>query len=202
MNINFKISYGLYVLSTKYGEKNNGCMINTFMQHTGAPEMFSITISKDNYSHKLLTKTEKCAVAVLSTNTTFDLIKNFGFSSGKDRDKFENISTVTSKQGFLMPAQNIIGYIEMDIEKTVDYPTHTQFIGKPTEKMIYSDNEALTYDYYQKYIKPKPEIKQTGNEKIYVCSICGYIHKGEMPDDFICPICKHPKQYFTLVENP
>ncbi|MFA6865961.1 MAG: flavin reductase [Clostridia bacterium] len=200
MNINYKISYGLYVLITGNKDKQNGCIINTLMQQTGNPEAYSITVNKQNYSHKFLLKNEKCAVAILSTGTTFDTIKNFGFRSGIDNDKFVGVETTTSKNGFSIPTKNVVGYLELDITETVDYPTHTQFIGKPTELVGFFDIDPLTYDYYQKHIKPQSKVTAVDGEKSYICNICGYIHKGELPDDIVCPICKHTKQDFQLIE--
>ena len=201
MNLMFKITYGLYLLCAKDGEKDNACVINTFAQQTSTPETFSVTVNKQNLTTDMLKNSGKCAVAILSDKANFDLIKRFGMQSGKTVDKFDGIESELTPAGVRVPKTNgVLGYFELEVVKTYDMGTHVMFVLAPTSnKAFVEDGEALTYAYYQSNVKPKPQV--AGNKEKWVCKICGYVHEGPLPADFICPLCKHPASDFEKVET-
>lgn len=189
----FTISYGLFVLTAK-DEKDNGCIINTVQQVTQDPLKISIAVNKSNYTHDMILKTGEFNVSVLTEKANFDIFKRFGFASGKDTDKFENFSSVSrTENGIYYITENTNAVISGKVIQTVDLGTHTLFIADVTESKKLSDEKSVTYQYYFDNIKPKNDTKKKG----YVCKICGYVYEGEpLPDDFICPLCKHPASDF------
>ncbi len=201
MSLLFKISYGLYVLSASYDGNNNACMINTLSQQTSNPERLTVTLNKGNHTHDMIANSGECSVALLSEETTFTTIKNFGMQSGRDADKFAAIDTLTTDFGRLIPANGILGYFDLKVESTVDFGTHTMFVCSVlTAKELPAKALPLTYGYYHSNVKPKPApIVQTEEEEVWVCKICGYIHKGPLPADFVCPVCKHGAVDFERV---
>lgn len=190
----FNIPYGLYVLTAK-DEKDNGCIINTLQQVTSSPTRISITVNKDNYTTKMIEKTKVFNVSILDKTVTFDLIKNFGFASGKEVNKFENFKDYElAKNGVAYITKHTNSYLSAKVVSQTDVGTHITFVADVTEDVVLSQTESVTYDYYLKNIKPKPEEKTKNS---YVCSICGYVYEGEeLPKDFICPICKHGVEVF------
>ena len=186
----FNISYGLYVLTAREADKDNGCIINTLLQVTSTPNAVSIALNKDNYTHDMIMNTSKFNVSMLDTTISFDVFKHFGFQSGRDVDKFADYKSAKRGQnGLYYITGSTNGYISAEVFKTLDLGTHTMFIANVTDMDVLSKEPSLTYDYYHKNVKPKPtDEKKTG----YRCKICGYIYEGEpLPEDFICPICKH-----------
>ena len=204
----FKITYGLYVLVTKDGEKQNGCIVNTVSMLTDNPKRITIYVNKANYSEQLLRETGICNVSVLTESTPFEVFKKFGFQSGKDVDKFAGESYPTTENGLYYLTENSNAVLSAKVIDVLDYDTHTLFVAEVTEAKTLSSENSVTYDYYQNHIKPKPqvsaEIKKSGDEKKggkWVCKICGYVHEGEeLPEDFICPWCKHPAEDFERIE--
>lgn len=194
----YNIPYGLYVLTVK-GEKLNGCIINTLQQVTSNPERISITVNKDNYTTSLIEKSKEFNISILDINTSFETIKNFGFSSGRDVDKFENFKDFKlSKNGLPYITKNTNSYLSAKVVSKTDVGTHITFVADVTEDVVLSGVESITYSYYLKNVKPKPEAK---NKNKYVCTVCGYVYEGEtLPKDFICPICKHGSEVFELQE--
>ncbi len=190
----FKITYGLFVLSTRDGEKDNGCIINTAMQVTDTPLQIAVAVNKSNYTLEMIEKSGVFNVSILSENTPFSVFENFGFKSGRTEDKFTDFANKKRAQnGVYYITEYTNAFISAKVVQTIDCGTHIMFIGEVTEAEILSDKPSVTYDYYFKNIKPKPEAKKTG----YVCKICGYVYEGEpLPDDFICPLCKHPASDF------
>ena len=190
----FNIPYGLYVLTAK-DEKDNGCIINTLQQVTSSPTRISITVNKDNYTTKMIEKTKVFNVSILDKSVSFDLIKNFGFASGKDVNKFENFNDYKlAENGVVYITKHTNSYLSAKVVSQTDVGTHITFVADVTEDVVLSQTESVTYDYYLKNIKPKPEEKTKNS---YVCSICGYVYEGEeLPKDFICPICKHGVEVF------
>ena len=160
MNLLFKISYGLFVLCAKAGKEESGCIINTFSQQTSMPETFSVTVNKRNFSHDLVEQSGECVVAILSTETDFETIKRFGMQSGRSVDKFDGIDFKTTSIGIKVPyTKGVLGYFALKVLKTVDMGTHTMFVLSAVENEAFVEiGDALTYDYYQNHIKPKPEI--------------------------------------------
>lgn len=187
-NAMFKLSYGLFLLTAK-DEKDNGCIINTAMQITSNPNKIMISVSKENYTHDMIMKTGLFNVSVLTTETTFEIFKHFGFQSGKDADKFNFTAVKRSENGIYYLTIFSNAFISAKVTQTLDCGTHTIFIADVTESKVLSDKESMTYKYYFDNVKPKPKNEK---KKGYVCNICGYVYEGEeLPDDFICPICKH-----------
>ena len=186
----FKIGYGLYVLTAHENGKDNGCIINTVMQVTSEPCMIAIAVNKKNYTNEMISRTRKFNVSPLAEGAEFDMFKHFGFQSGRDVNKFEKFSDVKrSPNGVLYITKNTNSYMSAYVQQEIDLKTHTLFIGQLVEAECISDIPTVTYDFYQKNIKPKPETTQKSGWR---CKICGYVYEGEnLPPDFICPWCKH-----------
>ena len=185
----FKIGYGLYVVTSNDGEKDNGLIVNTVTQLTDNPNRVAVNINKDNYSHHIIKKTGVMNVNVLSVDAPFSVFENFGFQSGRQADKFAGWKTYRSDNGLVFLPQYINAFLSLKVEQYVDLGTHGMFICTVTEARVMSDKPTMTYTYYQENVKPKP---QTEGKKGFVCKICGYIYEGDvLPDDFVCPLCKH-----------
>ena len=194
----FQLSYGLFVLSAKNGEKDNGCIVNTVQQITTTPNRISIAVNKDNFTHDMIKDTGSFNVSILSEEVTFDIFKHFGFQSGRDVDKLKNFSDYErSSTGIFYLNKYANAFLSASVAETVDLGTHTMFIADVTDGEVLSQVPSVTYAYYHKHIKPQPqETKKTG----WRCKICGYIYEGEeLPADFICPICKHGASDFERI---
>ena len=192
MNTNalFKIGYGLYILSCHENGKDNACIVNTVMQVTSNPCKIAICVNKNNHTCTMLKNTRKFNVSILDEEAEFEIFKHFGYQSGKDVDKFLNfIHTKRTPNGVLYITKNTNAYLSAWVQDEIDLDTHVMFIAQLVDAEILSDKPTVTYDFYQKNIKPKPE---TTSAKGWRCKICGYVYEGEnLPSDFICPICKH-----------
>ena len=183
----FRIQYGLYCLTTNDGTQDNGCIVNTPLQVTSTPQRVAVTVSKQNYTCDIIQKTAKMNINCLSEDTPFAVFKNFGYQSGRNADKLAGYDIKRSANGLCILREYTNAYISVSVEKKIDLGTHIMFIGSVTEIGILSDAETMTYGFYQKNIKPKPEKK-----KGFVCRICGYVYEGDtLPEDYICPVCKH-----------
>jgi len=193
----FKISYGLFVLTVRDGEKDNGCIINTAAQITVSPIKISVAVNKTNYTCDMILKTGEFNVSVLTESTPFSIFEQFGFSSGKDNDKFSKVDYSTrTANGIRYIPEHTNSVISAKVIQTIDLETHILFIAEVTQATMLSDEPSTTYQYYFDHIKPKPPI-QKESKKGYVCKICGYVYEGEnLPDDFICPLCKHGAEDF------
>ena len=189
-NTMFKISYGLFVLTAKMGDKDNGCIVNTVEQVTSQPLRILVTVNKDNYTHDIIKATGEFNVSILTESAPFSVFERFGFQSGRDADKFSGFDKAKrSENGILYLTEYSNAFISGKVLQEVDCTTHTLFIAEVTEAKVLSDEKSVTYSYYHKNIKPKPEsAKKSG----YVCKICGYVYEGDvLPEDFVCPLCKH-----------
>ena len=185
----FRIGYGLYVVTSNDGNKDNGLIVNTVTQLTDNPNRVAVNINKANYSHHIIKQTGVLNVNCLSVEAPFKVFQNFGFQSGRSVDKFAGCENICrSDNGLIFLPKYINAFMSLKVEQYVDLGTHGMFICTVTEARIMSDKDTMTYTYYQQNVKPKP---QTEGKKGYVCKVCGYIHEGELPDDFICPLCKH-----------
>ena len=194
----FKIGYGLYVVTSNDGAKDNGLIVNTVTQLTDNPYRVAVNINKANYSHHVIKQTGIMNVNCLSTEAPFKVFETFGFQSGRTADKFADCTPLRSDNGLVFLPRYINAFLSLKVEQYVDLGTHGMFICSVTEARVISDAETMTYTYYQKNVKPKP---QTEGKKGYVCKICGYIHEGdELPDDFVCPLCKHGAADFEPIE--
>ena len=199
----YKLSYGLFVLTAKDEEKDNGCIINTAIQASSMPNQLSICVNKANLTHDMIVKTGKFTVSVISQDAGFDLFKHFGFQSGKDVDKFKNFEKCKrGENSIYYITEGTNAYISVNLSKTEDLGSHTMFIGEITDMEVLSETPSVTYDYYLKNIKPQPENvgTTTDGKTIWRCTICGYEYVGEeLPEDFICPLCKHPASDFEKI---
>ena len=196
-----KIGYGLYVLTAKEGEKDNGCIINAVSQITsGSPAMVSIAVNKLNYTHDMILRTSEFNVSMLTEATPFYVFEHFGFQSGKNVNKFENCSTeLRTQNGILYLPKFVNGVFSGKVRQTIDLSTHTLFVAEVVEALAISDDPSLSYAYYQKNIKPQPQ-PQTEKKGGWRCKICGYVYEGEeLPADFVCPWCKHGPEDFEPI---
>lgn len=185
----FKIGYGLYVVTSNDGTKDNGLIVNTVTQLTDNPNRIAVNINKSNYSHHVIKKTGVMNVNCLSVEAPFEVFQNFGFQSGRTVDKFANWPAYRSDNGLMFLPKYINAFMSLKVEQYVDLDTHGMFICTVTEARVMSDKETMTYTYYHNNVKPKP---QTEGKKGFVCKVCGYIYEGDvLPDDYICPLCKH-----------
>ncbi len=194
----FKIGYGLYVVTSNDGKKDNGLIVNTVTQVTNTPNRIAVTINKDNYSHHVIKQTGIMNINCLSTDAPFSVFETFGFQSGRNADKFENCTPLYSDNGLAFLPRYINSFMSLKVEQYVDLDTHGMFICSVSEARVISDRETMTYSYYHEHVKPKPE---TEGKKGYVCKICGYVYEGEeLPEDFICPLCKHGAADFEPIK--
>jgi flavin reductase (DIM6/NTAB) family NADH-FMN oxidoreductase RutF len=192
----FKIGYGLYVVTSNDGKKDNGAIVNTVTQVTSTPNRIAVTINKENYSHHVIKQTGKMNVNCLSVEAPFSVFEKFGFKSGRNTDKFADCQPLRSDNGLVFLPRYINSFMSLSVEQYVDLGTHGMFISSVTESRVISDKETMTYSYYHQNVKPKPTAK-----KGYVCTICGYVHDEDtLPDDFICPLCKHPASDFEKIK--
>lgn len=185
----FKIGYGLYVVTSNDGTRDNGLIVNTVTQVADSPNLVAVTINKANYSHHVIKQTKKLNVNCLSTAAPFKVFENFGFQSGRNVDKFAGMDVCKSDNELVFLKDYINSFMSLEVVNYVDLGSHGMFICSVTEARVMSDVATMTYAYYFENVKPKP---QTEGKKGYVCKICGYVHEGdELPEDFICPLCKH-----------
>ena len=185
----FNIGYGLYVVTSNDGKKDNGLIVNTVTQVTNSPNRVAVAINKSNYSHHIIKQTGIMNVNCLTTEAPFQVFEQFGFVSGRNTDKFKDCTPLRSDNGLVFLPRYINAFMSLKVEQYVDLDTHGMFICSVTEARVLSDKETMTYTYYQNHVKPKPETK---GKKGHVCKICGYVYEGDpLPEDFICPLCKH-----------
>ena len=198
MSALFKIGYGLYVVTTHDGKKDNGLIVNSVSQLTSSPNRVAVTINKENYSHHIIEKTGKMNLCCLSQDAPFRIFETFGFQSGRTVDKFADMEVLRADNGIAFLPRYINAFMSLSVEQFVDLGTHGMFICSVTEARVISDAETMTYAYYHKNVKPQPK---TEGKKGFVCQICGYIHEGDtLPEDFICPLCKHGASDFAPIE--
>lgn len=195
----FRIGYGLYVVTSNDGKKDNGLIVNTVTQVSDNPNRVAVNINKANYSHHVIKQTGIMNVNCLSVDAPFEVFQNFGFQSGRTADKFKDWTPIRSDNGLIILPKYINAAISLKVEQYVDLGSHGMFICSVTEARVMSDKETMTYTYYQNHVKPKP---QTEGKKGFVCKICGYIYEGDvLPEDFICPLCKHGAIDFEPIQN-
>ena len=197
----YNLSYGLFVLTARRGDKDNGCIINTAGQVTSAPNRISITVNKENFTHDMIRDTGKFNISILSETADFSLFRHFGFQSGGTADKFADYSACErSANGLYYITEGTNAFISAAVEQTVDLGTHTMFIAAVDDMEVLADEPSASYAYYQSSIKPQPEAKASQGKTAWRCTVCGYIYEGEeLPADFICPLCKHPASDFEKV---
>ena len=196
----YKITYGLFMLTTTDGQKQNGCIVNTVSMITDNPTRIVVFVNKANYSEELLRKTGVFNVSILTESTPFETFKQFGFQSGRNVDKFEGGMYATSENGLYYLPEHTNAVLSGKVVDMLDYGTHTLFVAEVTEGVVLSDEKSVTYEKYLAEIKPQPNAKKPADKEKWVCTVCGYEHEGELPDDFICPWCKHPASDFEKVQ--
>ena len=193
----YQIGYGLYVLTTKDGEKDNGCIVNTVMQVASTPPVIAVGVNKQNYTCEVIQKTGKLNINTLTESTPFEIFKHFGFQSGRGINKFSGCTSERSENGLIVLSKHSKGFLSLVVEQTLYLGSHILFLCKPVEGRFLSDEEPVTYFYYQKYIKPR---RQPEKKKGFVCRICGYTYEGEaLPEGFVCPLCKHGASDFEPI---
>ena len=185
----FNIGYGLYVVTSSDGIRDNGLIVNTVSQVTNTPNRVAVTINKENYSHHIIRQTGVMNVNCLDVSAPFEVFRTFGFQSGRTADKFAGMETLRSDNGLVFLPRYINSFLSLKVENYVDLGTHGMFICTVTEARVISDRETMSYTYYQNNVKPKPA---TEGKKGFVCKVCGWIYEGDtLPDDIVCPLCKH-----------
>lgn len=197
----YNISYGVFMLATKSGDKVNGCITNTCMQVANSPTRVAIAVINTNYTCDLIKESGIFALSILDKSCTFETIKHFGFQSGRDVDKFANIKCPTDCNGVPYMGWQACAVVSCKVTESIDLGSHTLFIAEVEDAKVLSQNEPLTYAYYQSEIKPKPEKKASDKNIIgWRCKICKYVYDGaELPADFTCPLCGHGPDDFEPI---
>ena len=196
----YRLTYGLFVLTSRLDGRDSGCIINTAGQVTSEPNRISIAVNKANYTHDMLLKSGKFNVSILSESASFATFQRFGFQSGRTVDKFADYEgCARSANGVLYVTEGTNAFISATVEQTIDLGSHTLFIAAVDDMEVLSDVPSATYAYYQSDIKPKPQ-KPAASKTVWRCTVCGYVYEGEeLPADFTCPLCKHPASDFEKV---
>lgn len=190
----FNIGYGLYVVTTNDGKKDNGLILNSVMQSSN--DTISVSINKENYSCNTVLNTGKLNVCPIDITSKFSLFQHFGFQSGRDVNKFEGYEARRSGNGLII-LEEANSYISLEVKYPIDCGSHILFICNIVESEVLKNVETMSYSYYHKNVKPKKETKTKG----YVCGICGYVYEGDIiPDDYVCPLCLHGKEYFEEIK--
>ena len=193
----FNIGYGLYVVTSNDGKKDNGLIVNTVTQVTNTPNRLAVTINKENYSHHIIKQTGIMNINCLSVDAPFAVFEKFGFQSGRNVDKFKDCTPLRSDNGLIFLPRHINSFMSLKVEQYVDLDTHGMFICSITESRVITTAETMSYSYYYENVKPKPE---TEGKSGYVCKVCGYVYEGdELPADFVCPLCKHGAADFEKI---
>ncbi|MDE6052644.1 MAG: flavin reductase [Lachnospiraceae bacterium] len=195
----YHLTYGLFILTAKEGDKDNGCIVNTVSQVTTEPNRIVVAVNKKNYTHDMIVRTGVFNVSILTENSKFDTYKHWGFQSGADVDKTEAITYQRAENGVIYIAEETNAYLSAKVVSATDLGTHTLFLADVTDGAVLSEDNSVTYGYYQKNIKAAPTA--TEKKKGFICTVCGYIYEGDvLPDDFVCPWCKHPASDFKRME--
>lgn len=201
----YSLSYGLFVLTTREGEKDNGCIINTAGQVTITPNRVTVAVDKSNLTHDMVLATGEFTLSILSEQADFSLIQRFGFGSGRDKDKFAGFDGAErGDNGILHVTRGVNAWLACKVVSVQDLGTHTLFLADVTDGDTVSSVPSATYAYYQAHIKPRPKapapVEESGKKR-WICKVCGFIYEGDfLPEDYICPLCKHPASDFELME--
>lgn len=193
----YKLTYGLFVLTSKRDGRDNGCIVNTAGQVTTSPNRISITVNKKNLTHDFIRDSGEFNISILSEKAEFETFKHWGMQSGRDTDKMVSVEFERSTNGIAYITNGANAFISAKVVQSVDLGSHTLFIADVTDGAVLSEDESATYSFYQNNIKPKSR-ENAEKKKGYICTVCGYIYEGDpLPDDFICPVCKHPASDFV-----
>ena len=201
MKVMNKITYGLYVLTARCGNQFNGCIINTLAQVTSSPNRVSVTVNKGNFTEYMIRSSGRFNVSMIDESADFSLFTHFGFQSGRWCNKFYDYALKKAENGLPVIEKGACAYVCCEVVQTVDLGTHTMFIADVAGGEVISDKAPMTYAYYHANVKPKPAKAEENSGERWVCNICGYIYEGHLPDDFICPLCKHGAADFTRMEG-
>lgn len=194
----YKLSYGLFILTAGESGKDNGCIVNTVMQVTSEPNRIIVAVNKKNYTCGMIERTGKFNVSVLTVNSKFGTYKHWGFQSGANIDKCQSIAYERAENGVIYIAEECNAYLCAEVVSAFDVGTHMLFLADVADGEILNGDESVTYAYYQSHIKESPKTREV--KKGFICTVCGYIYEGEtLPDDFICPLCKHPASDFVPI---
>ena len=198
-----KISYGLYVLTARTGSFSNGCIINTLAQVTSSPNRVSVTVNKANYTCYMIAASGRFNVSMIDVTAGFDMFTHFGFSTGRWENKLYEYDHRLAENGIPYIAKGTCAYLSGEVVQSIDLGTHIMFIADVTAGEVLSDNAPMTYAYYHANVKPKPAAPAADAEpgERWICNICGYIYEGHLPDDFICPLCKHGASDFSRLDE-
>ena len=193
------LTYGLFVVTAKDGERDNGCITNTVGQVTTSPNRITLAVNKGNFTHDMIVKTGAFNASILSQAAGFDIFKNFGFQSGRDVDKFAAFGDVErSENGLYYVTKGANSFISASVVNSWDVGTHTLFLADVTAQAVLNGTASMSYDYYQTYVKPLPK---KASKTVWRCKVCGYEYEGEeLPADFTCPTCKHGAEDFEKIE--
>jgi flavin reductase (DIM6/NTAB) family NADH-FMN oxidoreductase RutF/rubredoxin len=200
----YKLTYGLFVLTAAHQGKSSGCIINTATQVTSDPNRVSIAVNKANFTQGLVADSGRFNLSILSQASTFDTFQHFGFQSGRDVDKFTGYPHwAAAANGLPYVTAGTNGFISAAVEQAIDLGSHTLFIARVEDAKVLSDDPSVSYAYYQAHIKPQPEApKAPAGKTQWRCTVCGYVYEGDtLPEDFICPWCKHPASDFEKVSG-
>ncbi len=199
-DVMYQLSYGLFVLTSAASGRESGCIINTAGQVTSKPNRISITVLRSNFTHDLVKESGKFNVSILSESAGLDIFRHFGHQSGREVDKFAGYEACRrSSNGLYYITAGTNGFLSATVEQALDLGTHTLFIAGVDEMEPLSDAPSATYAYYQAHIKPQG-VSPSAGQTVWRCRVCGYIYEGaHLPEDFICPLCKHPASDFEKV---
>ncbi len=197
------ISYGLYILTASNGGQSGGCVINTLQQVTSSPNRVAVTVNKANFTGYMIRQSGAFNVSMIDESGEFSLFEHFGFTSGRWSNKFYKFVYKRAENGIPFVPEHTCAYLSGQVVQTVDLGTHTMFIADVTAGEVLSDKPAMTYAYYHKNVKPKPAAAAAVGEvgERWICNICGYIYEGHLPDDFVCPLCKHGAEDFSRIDE-
>ena len=203
MTVMNKITYGLYVLTARCGDQFNGCIINTLAQVTSSPNRVSVTVNKGNFTEYMIRSSGRFNVSMIDESADFSLFTHFGFQSGRWCNKFYDFPLKKAENGLPFVEKGTCAYVCCEVVQTVDLGTHTMFIADVTGGEVISDKAPMTYSYYHANVKPKPAAVSEEGEagERWICNICGYIYEGHLPEDFICPLCKHGAADFSRIDG-
>lgn len=195
-----KFVYGLFLLSAQENGKDNGCIINTAIQAASDPPRVSISVIKNNETCRMISATGQFNLTCLTQDAPFSVFQHFGMQSGKNVDKFAGYDGVKRSSNGLTYLTSGNMYLSAKVTESVDLGSHMLFIAEPTQGEVLSDAPSCSYDYYRANIKPQP--RPTNAKKSWVCTVCGYVYQGaEVPEDYLCPLCNHGKEYFVPAED-
>ncbi len=195
----FNIGYGLYVVTSNDGVRDNGMICNSVMQLTSSPERVGVTINKSTYTHGVVKNTGIMNICPIVKEAPFKVFEAFGFKSGRDTDKFKDCEPKRSDNGLVYLPKYINSYMSLSVVDYVDLGTHGMFICEITEAVCISRAETMSYSYYHSSVKPKPTTKKE-EKSGYICTICGFIYdEDDIPDDYVCPICNHGREVFEKI---